>query len=91
MILRGDQRMFKQKATNEDRINAVEKLYDELLRDLSEGVSGEHKIVDGKNVVDALICYAPNDEGERETSIERWYFKGTSDELDKTETIKEIS
>ena len=82
--------MFKQNATDEDRINAVEQLYDELLRDLSAGVCGEHKVVDGKNVVDALICYAPNDDGESETSIERCYFKGTSDELDKTETIREI-
>ena len=82
--------MFNENATNEDQIDAVEKMYDELLRDLSAGVSGEHKVVDGKNVVDALICYAPNDDGESETSIERWYFKGDSDELDKTETIKEI-
>lgn len=82
--------MFKENATDEDRINTVEKMYDELLRDLSAGVSGEHKVVDGKNVVDALICYAPNDEGQRETSIERSYFKGNSDETEKTETIKEI-
>ena len=82
--------MFKENATDEDRINVVEKMYDELLRDLSEGVSGEHRVVDGKNVVDALICYASNDEGERATSIERCYFKGNSDELEKTETIKEI-
>ena len=82
--------MFKENATNEDQIDAVEKMYDELLRDLSEGVCGEHRVVDGKNVVDALICYAPNDEGQRETSIERWYFKGNSDEMEKTETIKEI-
>jgi hypothetical protein len=53
--------MFKENATDEDQIDAVEKMYDELLRDLSEGVCGEHRVVDGKNVVDALICYAPND------------------------------
>ena len=82
--------MFKAKATDKDRIKAVESFYDELLRDLSAGVCGEHKVVDGKNVVDALICYAPNDEGERTTSIERWYFKGSSDELEKTETIRDI-
>ena len=82
--------MFKENATDGDRINTVEKMYDELLRDLSAGVSGEHKVVDGKNVVDALICYAPNDEGERTTSIERCYFKGSSDELEKTETIRDI-
>ena len=46
--------------------------------------------MDGKNVFDALICYAPNDEGERTTSIERCYFKGSSDELEKTETIRDI-
>jgi hypothetical protein len=83
--------MFKENVTDEDRINTVEKMYDELLRDLSAGVSGEHKVVDGKNVVDALICYAPNDEGESTTSIERCYFKGSSDELEKTETIRDIS
>ena len=82
--------MFKENATDEDRINTVEKMYDELLRDLSAGVSGELKVVDGKNVVDALICYAPNDEGESTTSIERCYFKGSSDELEKTETIRDI-
>jgi hypothetical protein len=80
--------MFKENATDEERIEAVEKYFDELLRDLLGGLYCEHKNVDGKNTVHAHINYTAEDGEENPNSIELIIFKGNSDEFESVETIK---
>ena len=80
--------MFKENATNVERIEAVEKYFDELLRDILGGIYCEHKNVDGKNIVHAHINYTAEDGEENPSSIESITFKGNSDEFELVETIK---
>jgi len=82
--------MFKQNATDQERIEAVEKYFDELLRDLLGGLYCEHKNVDGENIVQAHINNTAEDGEENPSSIESITFKGNSDEFESVETIREI-
>ena len=83
--------MFKQDATDAERIEAVEKYFDELLRDSYAGISCNHKQINKKNVVEVFISYPNEDGGKNFSSEELITFKGNSDEIESEETIREIS
>ena len=83
--------MFKQDATDAERIQAAEKYFDELLRDSYAGISCNHKQINKKNVVEVFISYPNEDGGKNFSSEELIIFKGNSDEIESEETIREIS
>ena len=83
--------MFKQDATDAERIKAAEKYFDELLRDSYAGISCNHKQINKKNVVEVFILYPNEDGGKNFSSEELIIFKGNSDEIESEETIREIS
>ena len=83
--------MFKQDATDTERIEAAEKYFDELLRDSYSGISCNHKQINKKNVVEVFISYPNEDGGKNFSSEELIIFKGNSDEIESEETIREIS
>ena len=85
--------MFKQNATDQERVEAAEKYFDELLRDSHGGINCEHRNIAGKNVVKVFIVYPADDGGDCLTSEELITFKGkgNSDEFDEVETLREIS
>jgi len=83
--------MFKQDATDAERIEAAEKYFDELLRDSYAGISCNHKQINKKNVVEVFISYPNEDGGKNFSSEELIIFKGNSDEIESEETIREIS
>ena len=83
--------MFKQDATDAERIKAAEKYFDELLRDSYAGISCNHKQINKKNVVEVFISYPNEDGGKNFSSEELIIFKGNSDEIESEETIREIS
>jgi hypothetical protein len=75
-------------AIDGERIEAVEKYFDEHLRDGLGGLYCEHKNVDGKNIVHAHINYTTEDGEENPNSIESITLKGNSEEFESIETIK---
>ena len=83
--------MFKQNATDAERVEAAEKYFDELLRDSYAGISCNHKQINKKNVVEVFISYPNEDGGKNFSSEELIIFKGNSDEIESEETIREIS
>ena len=83
--------MFKQNATDAERIEAAEKYFDELLRDSYSGISCNHKQINNKNLVEVFISYPNEDGGKNFSSEELIIFKGNSDEIESEETIREIS
>ena len=83
--------MFKQDATDAERVEAAEKYFDELLRDSYAGISCNHKQINKKNVVEVFISYPNEDGGKNFSSEELIIFKGNSDEIESEETIREIS
>ena len=83
--------MFKQNATDAERIDAAEKYFDELLRDSYSGISCNHKQINNKNLVEVFISYPNEDGGKNFSSEELIIFKGNSDEIESEETIREIS
>ena len=83
--------MFKQDATDAERVEAAEKYFDELLRDSYSGISCNHKQINKKNVVEVFISYPNEDGGKNFSSEELIIFKGNSDEIESEETIREIS
>jgi hypothetical protein len=83
--------MFKQNASDQERVEAAEKYFDELLRDSYGGINCKHKNVAGKNVVEVFIVYPAENGGDCLTSEELITFKGNSDEFDEVETLREIS
>ena len=83
--------MFKQNATDAERVEAAEKYFDELLMDSYAGISCNHKQINKKNVVEVFISYPNEDGGKNFSSEELIIFKGNSDEIESEETIREIS
>jgi|TARA_B100001964_G_C14009041_1_gene498439 hypothetical protein len=82
--------MFKKNATDEERVEAAEKYFDELLRNCYSGLVSEHKNVNGKNTVEVYVMYPAENVGENPSSLELITFKGNSDEFESVETIREI-